>query len=62
MFTENNINNGAQGIDLECVMEGITLEAIDGVELFETDGFDYAGQAVSPDFQPDTAFEFATNQ
>tara|TARA_B100001123_G_C15178295_1_gene974294 strand:+ start:409 stop:618 length:210 start_codon:yes stop_codon:yes gene_type:complete len=69
MFTENNINNGEpQGVDYErmfdAMLDDVPTECLDGVELFETDGFDdgYTGQAISPDFQPDTAFEFATNQ
>lgn len=64
----NNDGESSQGIDLnrmyDAMLDDVPTECLDGVELFETDGFDDAvtGQAISPDYQPDTAFEFATNQ
>ena len=43
-------------------LESMTDAELDGVEQFETDGFDITGQAISPDYRPDSEFEFATNQ
>ena len=46
----------------EIDLDGMTSAELDGVEEIETDGFDYSGQASCPDYRPDSAFEFATNQ
>lgn len=43
-------------------LDDLSDAALDGIEEFETDGFDITGQAASPDYRPDSEFEFATNQ
>jgi len=59
-MTENNLpTDGA--IDLELLLVDLNDGALCGVELFENCDMD-GGHAVSPDYRPDTAFEFATNQ